>query len=350
MNKLQLMKNQRSSNHELLRIFAMFYIVLYHILSYCLYLIPHEKILDNVYEAFLPTLHIGVIIFVLISGYYKIKPSVCGLLKLVAIVFVYYLPIEIVRCVCNDGRMVDVLMFITNTPYWFIRTYLYLYIIAPLLNKYIETSSSKSIFLLTLAFVVISIYFGTTQGDASLKDGKNLINFILLYLIGHIINKYQYKWQIYRSISLIVTYIILNAIIVFSLLMWDKSTIIGGYIWRLVFPYCSPILIINGIILFLIFSKIKVNSHIINVCASSMFAVYIIHCQPAFHIHAIMPICMRIINFSPICFIGALILLAICIIIFSLLLDKILTPLWWLVLKIGKLIENKVKRLVEDFF
>lgn len=65
----------RESNFELLRIVAMFCIVFYHLLLH--YVIPAEGEESIFYALQLP-LHIGVPLFVFISGYFGIKPSVSG--------------------------------------------------------------------------------------------------------------------------------------------------------------------------------------------------------------------------------------------------------------------------------
>lgn len=327
----------------------MFFIVSYHLISYCLYLIPHDNGFDNIYESILPILHIGVILFILISGYYKIRPSISGLCKLLFIVFIYYLPIELIRCIHHNGNILSTIMFITNTPYWFIRTYLYLYIIAPLLNKFIETATQKSINLLLVALAVISIYFGSTRGDSSLIDGKNLVNFIFLYFAGYSLEHYRHKWQSISYSYLLVGFLLINTIVIISLLLYNRESSIGSYIWRLVFPYCSPILIFNAILVFMIFSKLNIRSAFINICASSMFSVYIIHCHPAFHEYIIMPICHNISSFlchSIINYIGIVLLTTICLMALCVIIDKCCTPLWNYSNKLFKLLDNKITKMI----
>lgn len=152
-------KAERNSTHELLRLLAMFTIIWYHLISYYLYLIPHDNSFDYVVEATLPSLHIGVILFLLISGYYGIKPSLNGFVRLLAIIIIYYLPVEIIRCLHHHGSMLDTLMFLTNTPYWFIRTYLFLYVLTPVINKFAVTSSPKLCNYVLLALAIISMLF-----------------------------------------------------------------------------------------------------------------------------------------------------------------------------------------------
>ena len=100
------MSNQvRNSSHELLRIFAMTVIVGYHLVLYYLYSLPHKNYFDNMYEALLPSLHIGVILFVLISGFYGINPSYKGFMRLLSITFLYYVPVQFIWSITHGESL-----------------------------------------------------------------------------------------------------------------------------------------------------------------------------------------------------------------------------------------------------
>lgn len=72
----------RSSNIELLRIVSQYIIIIYHIFVFCvLPLYPDITIYRGVMIPF----HIGVGVFVLISGYFGIKPTTKGIVKLLGI-------------------------------------------------------------------------------------------------------------------------------------------------------------------------------------------------------------------------------------------------------------------------
>lgn len=90
-------KTIRKSNFELLRIVCMLFIVSYHFLRY---LVENDNVSTPiVYKATWLPLHIAVICFVLISGYFHIRPTFKGALKLLLPVLVYYaIPCFIVRC------------------------------------------------------------------------------------------------------------------------------------------------------------------------------------------------------------------------------------------------------------
>lgn len=285
----------RNSSFELLRIVAMAMIVFYHIVSYYLYLLPNP---DNreLYTALLPTLHIGVILFVLISGYFGIKSTWKGLISLLMVVIVYNLPFVLYSGIGN-GRWMERLMFITNTPYWFIRCYSYLYLVAPFINKAIDKLSMRERVGALVAFGIISIYFGCTEGDLALQDGKNLVNFILLYLLGNTLKITQERWQSWNIWSLFGIFVGMN-VLTFTLLYFSYGAYLHDFVFNISFPYRSPLLIINAILVFMMFGKLHINSVWINNIATSMFAVYIIHCQPMIHNIFVMGALRNMLNVS----------------------------------------------------
>lgn len=229
-------------------------------------------------------LHIGVLLFVMISGYFGIKTSIKGIIRLLGIVAVYYIPLQLINVYLQFGggnvkEITKALLFISHTPYWFIRTYLCLFLLAPVINKYLECISSGSRKLLLISLCFISIYLGTSHGDPALADGKNMANFILLYVIGNTMRVYKGIWMKTKAKRLIFVYVLLNIGLVVSYIYFEKS-IIGKAIWLLSYPYCSPILLLNAIIVFMILGKIRFSSTVINAMASSTLAIYLIHSHP----------------------------------------------------------------------
>ena len=120
----------RKSNMELLRIIAMFIILFYHaiargVIQYRL----DTPILGSLYVLLL----IGVILFLLISGYFGIKPSLKGFLKLYLLLVFYKVLLFVVYLIRGWGEIsVGVKEVVTLfLPFsgavghwWFFRTYI----------------------------------------------------------------------------------------------------------------------------------------------------------------------------------------------------------------------------------
>lgn len=88
----------RESSYELIRVLAQFFIVFYHIFLFFIYPATHSQL----HKAIWLPLHIGVILFVLISGFFGIRVSVKGLVKLAGMMFVLYIPLSLVN-LCEMG-------------------------------------------------------------------------------------------------------------------------------------------------------------------------------------------------------------------------------------------------------
>lgn len=93
------MQKPRDSNYELLRIIAMLFIVIYHILHF--YVIPFSD--SSLLKAVCIPLHQGVILFVLISGYYGIRLSINKIVKFVFPVLFYYMSLSFFEVIISGG-------------------------------------------------------------------------------------------------------------------------------------------------------------------------------------------------------------------------------------------------------
>ncbi len=307
----------RQSNYELLRLVSMFFIVLYHILAF--YIV---KIDDNVlYKALYLPLHVGVICFVLISGYFHINPSFKGLVKLLLPLLVFYVPLSIIDIVFYSGNIRS-LLFFSRSPYWFIRIYFFLFLISPILNAFLSSKKNRIYMLCSLAF--ISVYMGFMQ-EPSLYTGKNLALFMFIYTLGDFLHFYKSKTKRISIKTLIFLYLSLNVFLV-SVYSFYSETYIGILLWRLSFPYCSPILIINSVLLFLIFSKIKLESKITNWLSVSVLSIYVVHHHNIFLCYFIQPVVYGIyeVHYSPLLLILLYSCLALLIMAICVLLDRML--------------------------
>ena len=265
---------ERESSYELLRIISQFYIVFYHILL--LFVYPETG--NIIYKALWLPLHVGVVIFILISGFFTIKPSSKGLWKLLAIFFVYSIP-ELWYNITHANNLKEIIksfFFLSNTHFWFIKTYLFLYILSPLINKYLKCSTFRQQWYIIIALGFISQYMAFTNGDINMKDGKNVVNFIFIYSVGYMLNQYKDKWIKQSFIQIAATYIILNSLVTYSYFIFHNSTV-GFYIWELFFPYSSPGLLLNSVLVFILIGKLPIRSRLINYAAGSSLAIYLIH-------------------------------------------------------------------------
>lgn len=299
----------------------MLFIVWYHLLLK--FIVPIDS--TPIYKAMYMPLHVAVICFVLISGFFHIKPSLKGIAKLLFPILVFYLPLTVFEII-KDGGGFGRLFFLSKSPYWFIRTYFYLFLITPILNSFLISARKRLFLLAILGF--ISVYMGWLMSDHSMADGKNLVLFMFLYVLGDCLKFFKERTEQIETWIIIVLYLILNALLVLAYITFCDS-FIGKAIWKLSFPYCSPILILNAVLLFLIVGRFHFNSNIVNWLAGSVFAVYILHHQHYILYCLIKPCTMFVYGVaeSPLELILVLGLMSIGFIIIFILVDKLFSPI-----------------------
>ena len=128
----------RNSSIELLRIVAMFSIVLGHVFYHGF----QGQLAES--DLLRPFTNCGVNVFILISGYYGIKFKWKTLLDLLLMVSFYTIISGVFRYFI-DGTNINIrqlsgiiLPFSGNHFYWFITCYIMLYLLAPIINEGIE--------------------------------------------------------------------------------------------------------------------------------------------------------------------------------------------------------------------
>lgn len=262
----------RESNFELLRLIAMLFIVWYHLL--CFFVVKIDD--APVYKAMYLPLHVAVICFVLISGYFRIRPSIRGIAKLAFPLLLFYLPLSVYELIFDGVGGAKSLFFFSKSPYWFIRTYFYLFLMAPVLNSFLASDKRRLYLLIVLGFM--AVYMGWLMHDKSMLDGKNLVLFMFLYVLGDCLRSFREVTDRIPAYILTLSYSLLNIVLFVGYMKYCDS-FIGKAIYKLSFPYCSPVLILNAVLLFVITGRLHFKSRAVNWLAGSVFAVYILHHQ-----------------------------------------------------------------------
>lgn len=330
----------RHSNFELLRLISMFFIVLYHFLRWFVQDNPSHHVLQALW---LP-LHVGVVCFVLISGYFRIKPSSSGFIKIIAMVLIYSLP-EIITGMMNANDWHDVMhsfMFISRTNYWYVRTYIGLYLCSPLINAFLDHSSIKAKWYMLIVSGIISVYLGNFSRYHLYVDGTNLVNFLFLYQLGQMLSLYSEQWRKIKVWKLLMVWVLINVMLVVGF-YYSIDTHVGELLWRLSFPYNSPVLIINAVFLFIIIGHLSFTSSVLNNMSAGVFAVYLIHGNhplvTGFQrkiVSAIFPYTSNYVSF-----VGVLILMTLVVMLLCLLINQLLSPVWKLSRHLGNMTYRK---------
>lgn len=345
-NLLQIKLNsQRQSNMELLRIVAMFLVLVVHADFAAL---GHPTHADAVNETMVTIWRyvfeglaiVCVNVFVLLSGWFGIRPTWRGFFKFIFQVAFFSIGLFVLG-LCMGwsefswGNLASAITF-TNVPateciplYWFIISYMGLYLFAPVLNAFVEHASKHKLGAVTLAFFAFQTLYGWLIGNewTIFKDGYSTFSFMGLYLLAQYVRKYPMKWTQLAAVADLGIYVftgLLIAAIGFAG-VWFKISGLN----TLILAYSNPLVILESLFLLLFFSKIKIQSPIINFIGGSAFSVFLVHLNPNFYFAAFKrPICYMDANYSPA--MATLMILAYMLAIYvaSVLVDQVRAILW----------------------
>ncbi len=218
---------------------------------------------------------ISVDVFILISGWFGIKARKKGFLGFLFNCLFLTIGIYLVSIIGGISKLspVGILQcFFFSSGYWFIRAYILLYILSPVLNTFIENTSRAIYRNILIGFFVFQIIYGFNSYELTFKFGYSTISFIGLYLLARYLHRYSVRgsgWGIIFLISIIANSIFYYITVRMSIKAIDP------------FTYNNPITILGAVSLLLWFKGIKIQPNkYINWISKSTFAVYIIHVNP----------------------------------------------------------------------
>lgn len=334
-------RTQRESSFELLRILSQVFIVLYHI---CYIWQGKEYSGQPFFQAVSIPLHIGVVVFVLLSGYFTIKLKVSGLVKLLGIFIIYCLP-EVIYSVSTAKDLLHTvrsLMFFSNSHFWFVKTYLYLFLVSPMINLWLKHATERQRWYMVVVFGFVACYMAVSKGDASMSTGKNLTNFIYFYLVGNQLYYYRERWMNTKTSKLLLCYIVFNMVIL-ALEYFMNGNVVGKLVKTLSFPYHSPLILIGAVMFFMIIGKQHIQSRFINYVAASSLAIYLIHGSRPYlpALHGIVCGYLQGVIGNNILLLGSYTIYTLIIITACVCVDKCLNPIWSVINKLGRRLQEK---------
>lgn len=281
---------ERQSNMELLRLVCMFFIIIHHF-------IIHALPLSSVYASLSGLQHdipvlidavcvCAVPVFVLISGWFGIRPKLRGFLNLYVqcafyfgilyLFFLYYSGSHVNRwCLYNT-----IFPFSNNPDLWFVECYVMLYFVSPLLNIFVGQANKRELVGVLSALTIICVYFGWyRQMKSSTMDGYSVLNFIYLYLIGRFLALHV-NWNNVKHLKSWSLGCFCVGSLFLGLLPILNSRLELLPSWMPIFQfwmYNHPLVILNAIALVVFCSTLRFQSRGINKMAASAFAIYLLH-------------------------------------------------------------------------
>lgn len=296
MENAVLVPQERNYGIDLLRIVSMFFVALLHVFNYG----------GILYRVCLPYPHFYIVWFVeicaycavncyaLISGFVGInsKFKYSNIINLYFMAIFYTLTITGIFYIVEPGTVTKIDFIKAILPfgfghYWYFTAYFCMFFFIPAFNHIINTMSRASARNLIITIVVILSVLPTVFNNDIFhtKDGYSAFWLGALYLIGAYIRKYDIGKNIKNSILILIYFSAVVFTWAFKMVM--NILVSKGYStldYANVFvEYTSPTILITGVCLLLIFSKLKlgtVSKSFVGFFAPHAFSVYLIHEEP----------------------------------------------------------------------
>lgn len=268
--------SSRNSNHELLRIIAMYMIIFIHanmhLSLFC------TGTLWTFFNGLVNGIcNIGVSCFVLISGYYGITFKFQKFVKMECMMITYSLLELGILCLSSPDQMTGTVLleqlvkslfpFITR-KYWFYSCYICLLFLSKYIQKFIDSLNheefKKLLCLLLLLFSVLPTFF---YFELIQDNGKGLSQMIIIYMVGRYIHTYKDIVIPKKAGLLFIILWLINGV------SHEFPILIGGIYHHL----CKDNSITNlimAVILFYLFKNLNLHSGFINKAAAYIFAVF----------------------------------------------------------------------------
>lgn len=275
----------RESSFELLRIICMLFIIWGHLVNK--YSVQEPILGLNYLECHVIKSFtiVAVNVFVLISGYFSISFKLLRILKLGQLTWFYSVALLLLTIISGwhsfNYSDFSFLFPIFSMKYWFITTYIILYILSPCLNQ-LALSLSKDKFKSILLIGIFIIYIWHTMSfllftNRPIDDaGYGVPNFIYLYLLGRYIKLHSNILE--KKQNFLLLYVITSvSLFIFQLIY----SLIVGFSFTSLFSYNTIFVFFGSLSLFIFFAKREIGyNSFINNWAKYCLAVYIIHMHP----------------------------------------------------------------------
>lgn len=281
----------RSANFELLRILCMAMIVVCHCLGHggATGNVPLYSANWFICEILYPFLLVGVNCYVLISGYFLCESSFKAkkLLSLWTTTLFWSVGLRLFSIAISHTQLslvelVKSVLPVTQRQYWFVTTYLLMYLFVPFLNQAISHMTKKQHggFLLMYFAVFIVLQNITFWNEFTQSNERSPLYFIFLYMTAAYIKKYPPTVK--RHWGLLY---LLISVLIFA---WKAGisaitiTLRGEVFGETAFSYYNSVTVyLASVCLFLAFKELSIKgvrlSKLILFVSPLTFGVYLIH-------------------------------------------------------------------------
>ena len=292
-------KKKRNPSIELLRVIAMFMIVVLHYNSHADTMLKlgipatGTQVFANILESFCIS---GLNTYVLISGYFlskgKVRPS--RIIQMICQVYFYTILISLAMMLVGTYvlhydnsvyKLVQYIFPISSEHYWFVTAYVIMYALAPVMNIAIDKLERKQIKAVILALLLWFCFIKSFVPVLFPTDhfGYDYGWFICLYLIAAYIRKYDVV-LFYTAKKSALVYLLSTAIIAaMSISLYYINYNWGGFIHYSEVPFnlnfFFTLTASLGLFSFFRFYRMRENkvADVVRAIGPLTFGVYLLH-------------------------------------------------------------------------
>ncbi len=271
----------RQLNIEMLRIVSMLLVLFVHYLSFVVK-VPYLSRFNSADYATASNLIsyslciVCVNCFVLISGWFSIRPKVRSFANLIFQILFWIVFCGLVYQLLPYHEEVGMLAFFEKLlrGSWFVWAYIGLYAFAPVFNAYLDKVSVRTLAGFVGIFYLLSTLCGLiTTSIADFNYGYSVISLAGLYFLGNLLRRTE---EYLPRPALAWLFLFLAMVLMVAgmayLLMSNKDN-------KTPFAYNNPLVVIESACLFMCFVRMKIKrwSKYILYVSSSAFAVFLGH-------------------------------------------------------------------------
>ena len=217
-------------------------------------------------------------IFVVISGWFSIRLSVRGCCNYLWQCLYFSAGIYAVMLLCgivslSPGGILGI--FYLDKGVWFVKAYLALMILAPVLNAFVDRASRKQMETVLIAFFIFQTIFSFRGAAEFIQACYSTFSFIGLYLLARYMRIYRHNIPTPHLVGIFIGSVLANAA-VFSADVYFRTDFATGICMN----YANPLIIIGAMSITILFSRLDLGTNkVINYISGSCFAVYLLHCN-----------------------------------------------------------------------
>lgn len=294
-------KGRRQANFELLRIVAMYMVVVMHYLARSIETVPtggSVQAMDVVYAVLESLCIVAVNVYVLISGYFLVMSAFSWkrVLRVIAQTLFYTVLIPLMLAllgvlsfseVFNIYHIWSSIFPVQSGHYWFVTAYVVLMLFAPVLNLAVQKLEQKQL-LQALGGLLLFFCIGKTVSPlqfATDRYGYDFGWFMVLYLTGGYIRRFgmpffknaRRGWAVYLGSAAV------TALLELVLTFLCKKGVGLVYYWSVPFHYNFLFCFTGALGLFYAFLHMHIRegraADVIRFISPAVFGVYLIHEQ-----------------------------------------------------------------------